>query len=467
MGLAPKSPVEVTTATPNDALDRLFGFGDSDGRFFVPFAHSKRFALMAPDAGRSIVQSTIKKWRDGTITGTDPRDYLDIRSSPDQTHLVSLKPRYPAGLGYGKHGFALRDGARLSVPAVAFGLWYDRQTELPEASDWATFFSERLASELHLDSNELRLVFSVEEPRWPVVLQSEPVSNDDLQALVHASIARDVPRNEPTFQTVDAYRDEVRALLGADARVPLSGAHALLQRVLDAGAKSVLLYGPPRTGETRAVLDLLAGTDGVRIQLHDGWGYDELIVGLRPGPDGTWANVPGPLLCAIRDAAAYVVIEEINRTDFAQSIGEVFSLLEDAYRGPTHTITLRDGSTLHIPEDMLIVCTMNTLDRSTENVDDALLGRMAAVEFLPSQTALREMLDERHVADVEPWLSLFDAIQSYHPMGHGYFASVQHDTIALDYYQSRLRPVLQKHLAGYRQDDLTAIDAKATQLFGP
>lgn len=95
------------------------------------------------------------------------------------------------------------------------------------------------------------------------------------------------------------------------------------------------------------------------------------MIGLKPA-GATWVQVPGPLLKAIRAEKKYVVLEEINRTDFTQAVGEVFLLLEPAYRGTAHNIRLRDGTDFFIPEDVVILCTMNTLDRSTEEIDDAL-----------------------------------------------------------------------------------------------
>ena len=58
--------------------------------------------------------------------------------------------------------------------------------------------------------------------------------------------------------------------------------------LLDEGARAVLLYGPPRTGKTRAIDLYTPRTDPKRetIQIHDGWGYDEIMVALRPDTDG-------------------------------------------------------------------------------------------------------------------------------------------------------------------------------------
>jgi len=34
------APIRVTTSSPTLALQTLFSFGDPDGKFFVPFAHT-------------------------------------------------------------------------------------------------------------------------------------------------------------------------------------------------------------------------------------------------------------------------------------------------------------------------------------------------------------------------------------------------------------------------------------------
>ena len=240
----------------------------------------------------------------------------------------------------------------------------------------------------------------------------------------------------------------------------------LLRETLDSGAKAVLLYGPPRTGKTRIVNEVLSGKQGERIQIHNGWGYSELVIGLKPTGDGRWDYQRGPLLNAIRRGRDYVVLEEINRTDFSQAIGEVFSLIEEAYRGNDHTVTLQDNSQLSIPESLVFLFTMNTLDRSTENIDDALFGRMAAVEFPPRVEVLSEMLEENDVPNAQQWRKLFAVIQQYHPIGHGYFASLNVSSDPVVFYRTRLRPVLQKHLAGYRDDELQAVDEKFNELFG-
>src|SRR5437588_5559257 len=73
MGMAQGVPVEVTTASPTPALERLFSYGHPEGDFFVPFAHTRRFKTMKSDAARSIIQTTLRRWRDsGSVVTVDP-----------------------------------------------------------------------------------------------------------------------------------------------------------------------------------------------------------------------------------------------------------------------------------------------------------------------------------------------------------------------------------------------------------
>lgn len=470
MGMSAGHPVEIDTRNSTEALQRLFAYGHPGERLYVPFAHTENLMTMAADASRGIIQTTLRRWvSSGSVVSVDPTHYLTIEETTNNTLRVQPGRVYPEGLGQGKNGFARSEEARVYIPLLAFGVWYYRQEELSEDENWTAYMKSKLREDLNLDLAEIDLIFVDGSSQLEITLQEQPLSDAEIYQTVEEAIAGGNRRVKLVEQTFEEHVTRVRSMVTpTDGRPNWTNDNPseLLGRVLQAGSRAVLLYGPPRTGKTRQVFKLLEDKDYEHIQIHEGWGYDELMVGLRPESDGGWDYAKGPLLQAIEKGKKYVVLEEINRTDFSQAIGEVFSLLEEDYRGSECAIKLRNGDDFFIPEETIIICTMNPLDRSTENVDDALFGRMDAIEFPPRVEELAEMLEERGVHEPDKWRELFAFLQGYHPIGQGYFAPLSADTHSLDFYRVRLRPVLQKHLEGYRDADLRAIDEKVDQLFG-
>jgi 5-methylcytosine-specific restriction protein B len=84
-----------------------------------------------------------------------------------------------------------------------------------------------------------------------------------------------------------------------------------------------------------------------------------------------------------------IVIEEINRGNPAQILGELLTLLEAGKRTPSEALELcypdADGKRrpFHIPENLYVVGTMNIADRSLALVDLALRRRFAFVTLEP------------------------------------------------------------------------------------
>jgi 5-methylcytosine-specific restriction enzyme B len=467
MGMSDGKAVEIDTASPEWALKRLFGYGDPSGEFFVPFAHTVRFQTMKGDAARSVIQTNVKRWEaSGSVVGVDPTEYLDIRSVNDKL-LVKPGRNYPLGLGYGKKGFARSDSTRVAMPDMAFAAWYYRQEDLGDDVTRESLL-DRLQTDLTLTPVEMELVFV--PTAWLPETQATKLSDSELRKVVStAKSEKDYPTDEMP-ETFEHYANRVRSRV-----TTLPGPRWLnvnpkesLRELFDSGAKAILLYGPPRTGKTHAIDELVPRTSEARatIQMHDGWTYSELMLGLKPDGEG-WGYKDGPLLAAIRSGKTLIVIEEISRTDFVQAVGELFSLFETGYRGKDYALVLADGSELTVDPSVRFICTMNTLDKSTEDVDDALLGRFASVQFLTRVEDLDDMLQHLRIGDAtrRSLLELYGTIIQYYPLGHAYFSSFEGDSNPVQYYLSRIRPVLYKHLSNYRDDDLATIDSKVDQLF--
>ncbi|MFT8816016.1 AAA family ATPase [Acetobacter fabarum] len=474
MGLTPEGAgVEIDTSNSTPSLKILFDCGDPDGQFFVPFAPTPRFLTMKHDAARSIIQTTIRRWAtSGSVVTCDPTDFLSI--SENGKLIAATGRRYPLGLGIGSGGFALDDDSRVSLPLTSFAVWYGRKTKIPPDVNAEEFLVQKMLDELNLSHPEQAAIFVDDD--LDVETASNPLNDADVYDVCLPFIKG--KRNVTTQvhqETFKSYSRRIRSMV-SDLDLPAwmrTSPAEELQGLIDAGATAILLFGPPRTGKTRFIDQLVARNNPRRctIQIHDGWGYDHLIEGFKPDIAGEWGWVDGPLKSAIENGKKFVVLEEINRTSASQALGEVFSLLEDAYRGPTNAITLRSGKTLWIPEDCIIIMTMNTVDKSTEEVDDALMGRVCALEFPPRPEDLSEMLVANGVSQnmTDDISNIYAEIIESYPLGHGYFSGLKGDIKSLDfikYYKSRIRPVLKNHFGDLRKVEIDKIDNLVDEKFG-
>jgi 5-methylcytosine-specific restriction protein B len=179
--------------------------------------------------------------------------------------------------------------------------------------------------------------------------------------------------------------------------------------------RALLLQGPPGTGKTflarRLAWLLLGAQDEHRIELvqfHPSYGYEDFVLGFRPGADGQFGLVPGvlPLLCqraALDPERPYfLLIEELNRGNVARIFGELLVLLEPAQRGPTHALRLPyappDAPLFFVPDNLYVIGTLNLADRSLAPLDYALRRRFAFVNMHPQfGGALQVLLHEAQV----------------------------------------------------------------------
>ena len=244
------------------------------------------------------------------------------------------------------------------------------------------------------------------------------------------------------------------------------------RQLLASGAKAILVFGPPRTGKTRVIDEVIPRSCEKRstIQIHDGWTYDHLVEGFQPDSHGVWHWKDGPLKEAIKQGKKYVVLEEINRTAITQALGEVFSLIEETYRGSANSVALRSGEAFSIPEDVVFILTMNNVDKSTEDVDDALMGRVAAIEFPARPEALTAMLAANGIPEalLRGLCELYSQILETYPLGHGYFAGIGPDAneaAVIQHYKTRVRPVLVNHLGVLKGAEIQRIDNIVDELF--
>jgi len=190
-------------------------------------------------------------------------------------------------------------------------------------------------------------------------------------------------------------------------------------RALLEDKRQVIFQGPPGTGKTYIAQELakcLAGTEDrvTLVQFHPSYAYEDFVQGYRPktmtdGQPGFELR-DGPLLKAAAaardepDTDHFLVIDEINRGNIASVFGELYFLLE--YRDRKMNLQYSDAP-FSLPENLYIIGTMNTSDRSIALVDLALRRRFHFVDFYPDEPPIEGLLRRwfgRHAADME-WVA--------------------------------------------------------------
>lgn len=163
----------------------------------------------------------------------------------------------------------------------------------------------------------------------------------------------------------------------------------------------LIFYGPPGTGKTYIAKHLaahLAGDNVRLVQFHPAYSYEDFFEGYRPLEEGGFKLKPGPLrkvVDAARDNPStpyFLIIDEINRGNLAKIFGELYFLLEYRSQNVDLLYATDDDIGFTLPENVFIIGTMNTADRSIALVDAAMRRRFAFVPLHPSELPARDVL---------------------------------------------------------------------------
>lgn len=158
--------------------------------------------------------------------------------------------------------------------------------------------------------------------------------------------------------------------------------------------KNLILQGAPGVGKTfvarRLAYAMMGEKDNSRIefiQFHQNYSYEDFIMGYKPQDDG-FKLTNGIFYQFCQNAANYpdqdffFIIDEINRGNMSKIFGELLMLIEKDYRG-TKTTLAYSGTSFSVPENLYLIGTMNTADRSIAMIDYALRRRFSFFEMEP------------------------------------------------------------------------------------
>lgn len=154
----------------------------------------------------------------------------------------------------------------------------------------------------------------------------------------------------------------------------------------------------------------------------------------------------------------YLIIDEINRANISKVFGELITLIEKDKRGRQNCILPYSKKPFTVPENLYIIGTMNTADRSIALLDTALRRRFVFSEIEPDLKLFNDpdVVQSPKVNNTVDLSELLNAVNKKivkqldrdHRIGHSYFIDIVNlsDLYKVWYYQ--VLPLLMEYFYG-------------------
>lgn len=181
--------------------------------------------------------------------------------------------------------------------------------------------------------------------------------------------------------------------------IPLDDIYQVLKK-----NRFIVLEGAPGTGKTYNALKIASKYFRENVifeQFHAETTYSDFVWGIRPKLSGSsigYESQEGTLLRAI-DAAeetqndVLLIIDEINRANLSNVLGPVFYLFEKDSEKRIYDLKIGEKTIKKLPQNLYVIATMNTADRSLAVVDFALRRRFTWISLRPHIISFDENSD--------------------------------------------------------------------------
>lgn len=385
----------------------------------------------------------LRLWEDKNDTRKDPiKINHEIWDHNDNHAKAIIEPWY---LGY------MRILQKLLVKVK------DKYPENPNVDILLSFVNSRLGLEIEIRANVLKWIHETQDGFCALTLDTSFMKNEyirDLTGFIEQNFYVVVKCEDDgevfnmalmANSTSPALHPTIKTLLtscekggeNVDIDVSLASSSPDSQRFLTALSKyhNIILYGPPGTGKTHMLTELMNSfaasvlfddldteapfrvTNAPKAAptawctFHPSYSYENFVYGVKPvvinNNLGFKPHI-GPFLkqslAATSGERSLLIIDEINRGRADNIFGNTVAILNhdsDKTVSFTHPITV-DGKTINgltTSDNLFVVGTMNSLDKSTTPLSAELKRRFVIIEVAPSVEVLRSYLQRNSTID--------------------------------------------------------------------
>ena len=158
-----------------------------------------------------------------------------------------------------------------------------------------------------------------------------------------------------------------------------------------------------------------------------------------------------------------LIIDEINRGNISNIFGELITLIEkDKRKGGDEELTVSlpySKQLFNVPQNVYIIGTMNTADRSIEALDTALRRRFSFKEVAPNSNIISEKGYSKNTKGIVEDIDLVKLLETInerveklldkdHKIGHSYFMKVKSHSGLVKAFKNKVIPLLEEYFYG-------------------